>query len=455
MTDNMISGECGGRRRCRLVSATYEGMGARWKEQLSDVSLAVYEDTPQMEEIARRVASLSMETECFFVMDASRVEDSLSDWHRLVPHCVPFYPLSCNDDPLLLELLTRRKQCNLQVSTVRELERALSLIPPSRIVFHSHLMTRKMLRLVTSLQEPLHALMVDSEESAMDAAALNPYQPLLLRVSLSPDSDRIDLSMGMCIEEAMECIPRLIAAGVAVSGVSVQLMAEGEDMVERARVLVHLLSSLSSYPLSTLDVGDGVQSSSLLHCLLDTANVPHLKLMATPGRLLAASAFSLVTAIVGKRSIDAGLITRRKEEEGTHGFVYETTQSVYGVFSNRLMGEEARCEPLVLTHSQGGGREHESAVMGSARDTMDWPERHTRLPALAVGDCLLWKEMGAYAAREEDCFPVYYFTGRDHWERLQGGEKELMSDGGSEGETDGESDPEPDDMTECFWRVFN
>lgn len=49
--------DIGGGRRRRLVSATYEGVGARWKEQLRDVSLAVYDETPQMEEIARKVAS--------------------------------------------------------------------------------------------------------------------------------------------------------------------------------------------------------------------------------------------------------------------------------------------------------------------------------------------------------------------------------------------------------------
>lgn len=458
----MNSLDCGSRRR-RLVSATYEGVGARWKEQLSDVSLAVYEETPQMEEIARKVASHhSVETGSFFVMDASRVEGAMEEWGRSLAHCSPFYPLACNDDPLLLELLTRRKHCNLQVSTLAELDRALSLISPSRIIFHSHLLTRKMQRLIGSLQEPLHALVIDSEDSAMDAAALNPFQPLLLRVSLSPDSDRVDLAMGMPMEEAMEVVPRLISAGVALAGLSVQLLAEGEDMVERARALVHLLSTLSPCGLTTLDVGDGHCSTGLydtaylLDCILETANVPHTKLMATPGRFFAATAFTLVTCIVGKRSMDAGVITRREEDWGREGFVYETTQSVYGVFSNRMMGEETRCLPLPLTLPHGTTTgEHESAVLGSAIDSFDFPQRHARLPNLAIGDCLLWKEMGAYTARDEDSFPVYYYTGRDHWERLKGEEKDLLSDGGSEGETDGESEMDHDDMAECFGRVFN
>ncbi|GMT00502.1 hypothetical protein PENTCL1PPCAC_22676 [Pristionchus entomophagus] len=460
MTDKMNSSDCGGRRR--LVSATYEGVGARWKEQLSDVSLAVYEETPDMEEIARRVASHNRGS--FFVMDASRVEGAMEEWTRYLSHCSPFYPIGCNDDPLLLQLLTRRNNCNLQVSTMAELDRALSLpISPSRILFHSHLLTRKMLRLITSLQEPLHALVIDSEDSAIDASSLNPFQPLLLRISLSPNSDRVDLSMGMPMDEATECVPRLISMGVALTGISVQLMAEGEDMVERVRDLIRLLTILSPCGLSTLDVGDGMDSSSLydtsflLHCIRQSANLPHMKLMATPGRFFAATAFSLVTCIVGKRSMDAGVITRREEDWGREGFIYQTTQSVYGVFSNRLMGEKPHCQPLPLTTLTpcNGVDEHESAVLGSTIDSLDFPQRHARLPSLDIGDCLLWKEMGAYGARDEDSFPIYYYTGRDHWERLKGAEKDLLSDGGSEGETDVESDIDQDDMTECFGRVFN
>ncbi|GMT28372.1 hypothetical protein PFISCL1PPCAC_19669, partial [Pristionchus fissidentatus] len=451
---------CGSRRR--LVSATYDGVGARWKEQLSDVSLAVYDQCPQTEEIARKLAILKrVDSGSFFVMDASRVESSMEEWNGCMANCAPFYPLSCNDDPLLLQLLTRSNNCNLHVSSLAELECALSLVSPSRIVFHSHLLTRKMLKLIATLQDPLHALVVDNEDSAVDSYSLNPFQPLLLRVSLSPDSERVDLAIGMPIEEAIECVPRLIRCGVPIVGLSVQLMAEGENMVERGRELIHLLTMMSPCPLSTLDVGDGFDSSTLydtssfIQCILENANATHLKLMATPGRFLAASAFTLVTSIVGKKSIDARVLTRREEDWGREGFVYETNDSVYGVFSNRMMGEKPRCIALALDDNSMR-EEHYSAVLGSTRDAIDFPQRHARLPSLDVGDCLLWKEMGAYAARDEDGLPVYYYTGRDHWERLKGREeREMMSDGGSEGETDMESIGDDDDMTECFGRVFN
>lgn len=59
-----------------------------------------------------------------------------------------------------------------------------------------------------------------------------------------------------------------------------------------------------------------------------------------------------------------------------------------------------------------------------------------------------------FHCRRDDEFPIYYYTGRDHWNRLNGEEKDVMSDGGSEGDTDGECEMD-DDMTDIFFRVFN
>ena len=457
--------DCAARCRRRLVSATYEGGGRASKQLLEDCALAVYDERAETADVARFVADTQLRVRAdngaFFVMDAAAVDARLAQWRSTLPAVRPFYDVRCNADPLLLRLLTRGG-CALRVSTLAQLELALAVVPATRISFDSPLLTRKVLRVLAALPDALHSIVLDNADQAETLAALAPQQPLVLRVSLSPDAERIDLAVGMTAEEALECVPRLLLDGAALLGVSLQLQAgDMESDFVRAEEALSFIQALASLhcKLPLLDVGGGFttatleRSAALVEAVVEASGMSRVEITASPGRFFAASAFSLVTSVIGKQRVDGSAI-ENDAPIGSLGVVYATNESCYGALGGSWMpGATAPvCAPL---KDFGECDDYASAVVGNAWDTMDVPQRNARLPSMDIGDRLLWREAGAYGAGDEDDgVPVFYYTERAHWERLMrcdDDDSRLLSDGGS----DVESEEDDDDMTVCFGRVFS
>lgn len=485
--------------RHRLPSPSHEGVV---KHTLQHQPLTVYDRKTRVNDFARHVAKNQNGKDAFYVMNVDSVEARVRHWHRSLPAVLPFYALKCNADPVLVELLVNFHSINLHVSSVSELEQALRLVPPSRVHFYSPLLTRKTLRLICQLQ-PLHSLVVESEDALQIVSALSPSLPLLLRISLEPNSTQIERCFGVPIEEAFDLLMNTIQLGVNVVGISVQILSE-DKCVQRLEndlsAVLKLVDSLrqTGCPITTIDIGGGFHAGkekrhwmqracsllSQFYCSLPSFP----RVIASPGRFFAESAFSLCTTITGKAAIEAQAITRDQKATESTGYVYIINEGIYGAFVDQFMGKrDARCRPLfkrdateacgisppvnsparclptktmqkVVEEAMNGDAEstnnkrstHASAVFGAAVDPIDAPARRTRLPSMSIGDWLLWRGMGAYCCRDQvHAISVYYYTDMKHWQRLQRRIRRKSSQN-----SDSSSD-EIHDLTECFGRMFD
>jgi ornithine decarboxylase len=113
------------------------------------------------------------------------------------------------------------------------------------------------------------------------------------------------------------------------------------------------------------------------------------KICAEPGRFLVASSMSLLTKIKGK-SIRQGKPW------------YFIDDSIYHSFSGITFDH---CDfPMI---HDGRGAETESTIAGATCDSCDVIKRDILLPDLAVGDLLIFKQMGAYCSASASFFNGY------------------------------------------------
>ena len=74
-----------------------------------------------------------------------------------------------------------------------------------------------------------------------------------------------------------------------------------------------------------------------------------VRVMATPGQFVASSVFTLVTNIIGKRSIDASFVTNNAFDAGSEAFLYQINEGYYGSFGCRIMANSnPQCQPLFV-----------------------------------------------------------------------------------------------------------
>ena len=175
-------------------------------------------------------------------------------------------------------------------------------------------------------------------------------------------------------------------------------------------------AALFGYELTVLDLGGGFPGNTggeilFSHCArainqqLDESfssdEFPDVEIIAEPGRFMTASAFALYTTVIAKRRVHNGRI------------MYYLNDGVYGSFNCKVFDHHDP-EPIAVGKSSTEAS-FMSVLWGPTCDSLDKVHDGVQLPEMAVGDWLLFKDMGAYtcsAASEFNGFvkPTFHFV---------------------------------------------
>ncbi|CAI4230229.1 unnamed protein product [Auanema sp. JU1783] len=428
--------------RRRLPSATYHSADEAWsRDFFAEQPICVHPKQHDAAHVARKVASQQITGAPFFVMDVPSVLRSVDDWMATLPRFSPHYALRCNADPVLAQLLADQRDMGFEVTNVYELQLALELVNPSRIVFTNPLWTRKTMRIAGEAN--VGTVVISREKELLDAVSYTPDSNILIAVSLGCPirGESVATTSGCSSDEAEQLIISAFELKAKVRGFSFNIDNSDPSIYYKALKEVRRLFDYAvSCGLSpnTVSVGGGFRCprgddklrffevcdslSGAVEEMFPSELFPSLRLIASPGRFFATSAFSLCTNVVAKKPVDINMPELKNNDSvNSVAFVYQTNDGIYGSFSCRLADCDPKCRPL--NEKENDGSYHLGTVIGPSLETIDIAQRWFCGRQLSVGEWLLWENMGAYSMPLDPDYqapPVYYYSGKDNWDYILG-----------------------------------
>lgn len=269
-------------------------------------------------------------------------------------------------------------------------------IAPSRCI-HTHPIKRDS-DIRDALRYGVTTFVADNPEELKKFVRYRKRAEVLLRVSFRSPTAVCDLSRKFGCEPGavLGLIEQARRLGVRIRGLSFHVGSQATDpakYVEAIHACTNLMAEavLAGLPsLDVLDIGGGfpvaynesVPSIDEFCRPIRAALAklpPHVRVIAEPGRFIAAPAAIAVSSVMGKARRDGR-------------WWYYLDDGLYGSYSGQLF-DHAKYPVSVLRE---GGELHESVLAGPTCDSIDVIDENIMLPELEVGDLVVGRMMGAY-----------------------------------------------------------
>ncbi len=269
-------------------------------------------------------------------------------------------------------------------------------IAPSRCI-HTHPIKRDS-DIRDALRYGVTTFVADNPEELKKFVRYRKRAELLIRVSFRSPNAVVDLSkkFGCAPGDVLGMIEQARRLGVRVRGLSFHVGSQATDSakyVEAVQACTNLMAEavLAGLPsLDVLDIGGGfpvAYNESVTpideFCRPIRAALaklpPHVRVIAEPGRFIAAPAAIAVSSVMGKAKRDGR-------------WWYYLDDGLYGSYSGQMF-DHAKYPVSVLRE---GAELHESVLAGPTCDSIDVIDESIMLPELEVGDLVVGRMMGAY-----------------------------------------------------------
>ncbi|HEY0939305.1 MAG TPA: type III PLP-dependent enzyme [Steroidobacter sp.] len=269
-------------------------------------------------------------------------------------------------------------------------------IAPSRCI-HTHPIKRDS-DIRDALRYGVTTFVADNPDELKKFVRYRKRAEVLLRVSFRSPTAVCDLSkkFGCAPGDVLGLIEQARRLGVRVQGLSFHVGSQATDpakYVEAIQACTNVMAEavLAGLPsLDVLDIGGGypvayndsvMPIEEFCHPIrVALAKLPpHVRVIAEPGRFIAAPAAIAVSSVMGKAKRD-------------DRWWYYLDDGVYGSYSGQMF-DHAKYPVSVLRE---GGELHESVLAGPTCDSIDVIDENIMLPELEVGDLVVGRMMGAY-----------------------------------------------------------
>jgi len=381
--------------------------------------------------------------EPFYVVDLGDICRKVKLWRLKLPRVKAFYAIKCNPLPQVLKTIAHFG-LGFDCASKNEIDTVLTEtgVDPSRIVYANPCKTKSFIRHARS--RGVTRMTFDNATELEKIAEVYPEAELILRIKVDDSGSLMQFSskFGADLTIVPDLLEQAADLGLNIVGVSFHVGSGCCDpscfneAIANARAVFDQ-AALYGYDLSVLDLGGGFPGNNGSEGLFDkcarainqqleesfsSEEFPDIEIIAEPGRFMAASAFALYTTVIAKRRV----LNNR--------FNYYLNDGVYGSFNCKVF-DHHNPEPIAVGKSsteQG----YMSVLWGPTCDSLDKVHDGVQLPELAVGDWLLFKDMGAYtcsAASEFNGFakPKFHFVVSPAAEIVLGGTplgQELLKD---------------------------
>lgn len=330
----------------------------------------------------------------FYIGDRKIIRDHYSLWTSNLPKIKPFYALKCNPQPEVIRVLDQLGS-SFDCASLNEMKLVREMgIMPERIIFSHPIKSEE--SIIYAREEGIKILVFDNKEEFFKIHRLYPQAQLLLRLLVNDEQAvcRLSNKFGASLEESQEIL-KIKEVQSSLVGLSFHVGSGCQKPEPYLSALDQCRRFLDAgLHINLIDIGGGFTSSSFLSVAqalrqYQEEHLPHMELIAEPGRFFVADAFQLTTTIIGKK--------KRK-----NSFHYYLNDGIYQSF-NCIFFDHQNPRPLSPTSSS---ELYDSVLFGATCDGLDCLISQVKLPELNIGDPLIFPQMGAYTLSA-----VTYFNG--------------------------------------------
>ncbi|XP_067934271.1 ornithine decarboxylase-like [Watersipora subatra] len=367
--------------------------------------------------------------DAFFVCDLGDVTQKYLNWNVVFPRIKPFYAVKCNDDPALLNVLALLGT-GFDCASKNEIQAVLSMgVSSDRIIYANPCKQSNYIKFAEKVG--VERMTFDNDHELIKIKACFPRARLVLRI-LPPATDKVQCVLGNKFGCATQNAQKLLETAkdleLDVVGVSFHVGSGCYDAkafrraVEDARLVFDMALALG-FNMTLLDVGGGFPGTTsakiTVHEIAAEMN-PALdelfpdssgvEIIAEPGRYFTASAYTLTTHVIAKRTV--------QETSDNTSFMYYINDGVYGSF-NCLLYDHAEVVPAIPVTCQRSAMVYSSSIWGPTCDGLDKIAEEIELPELNDGDWIYFNDMGAYTLAAGSSFngmprPRVYYIAKVH-----------------------------------------
>lgn len=338
-----------------------------------------------------------------FVLDPRAVTAQLRTLQRELPGVELHYATKALPHPAVLAAVAEAG-ASFEVASRGEVSLLQGLGIAVKGCVHTHPMTT-VADLTAAYVAGVRRFVVDSPGQLERFRGFPPDIALLIRLSFPNPRAASDLSakFGAEWEQAAELVRRAVVLRIRVAGFSFHVGSQTVESRRFARAiettlrLAHGLEAELGVRFDTLDIGGGFpvgydtavrEFGRFASGLRDALRaVPgRMRILAEPGRFVAAPAMTLVTTVVG--------VNDRRDGRWLY-----LDDGVYGGYSN-IPAEDVHALIFAAGELSGGPALPTRAVTlaGPTCDSVDVVARGLPLPPLGIGSLLVSPMMGAYTA---------------------------------------------------------
>jgi ornithine decarboxylase len=342
-----------------------------------------------------------------FIIDAERIRRQYRRLAAALPGVDLHYALKPLPHPAVIAILLGEGSW-FDLATNGEVDLVRRVGVPAARCIHTHPIKRDR-DIRTALSFGVDTFVVDNPDELRKFVKFRNRAAVLLRVSFRSPEAVCDLSRKFGCDP--EAVPALLALAaelrIKVKGLSFHVgsQASGPAMHVRAIEVCHGLirqAAAAGHAPGVLDIGGGFPADYLALAMpieefcapirAALAGLPaDIRVIAEPGRYIAAPAAVVVTSVMGRALRDGR-------------WWYYLDDGLYGSFSGHIY-DHANYPVEALVPAMPT---HPSVLAGPTCDSIDVVSEGLDLPALEVGDFLVARSMGAYtwaSASEFNFFP--------------------------------------------------
>lgn len=383
------------------------------------------EETPRWVEIVREKTVFDVVTEIannpqqedpFFVVDLAQIAHRHNLWKTKMDRIQPCFPVRYNNN---IPTLTVLGALGVSFACASKVEMDVVLragISPSRICYANQCKATSSVKFAAQIG--VGWMFFDSKSELEKIKALHPTAKLILPIEFGHCSEsRGAVKCGYVLPQD---VPVLLQAArdleLEVSGISFYV-ERGEDFQEFASAIAtarHVFSLAESlgHHFSILDIGTGFPSNpdspevnfDEMAAVINAALDDHfpissgVKIIAEPGRFLVSSSFTLCTNIIAKKE----LCVSDENGTGRKEYHYYMNDGVFGSFSDAIY-YSSPFFPILIKNTSADEL-YKSTIWGPTCDSTDRVMETCYLPFLAVGDWLMFENMGSYSLTRNTSF---------------------------------------------------
>lgn len=378
---------------------------------LHDLPIHFIPPTQSLTDLLHRALAATPPPPSHYIADLSAVARQLALFRTHLPAVTPFYAVKCRPDPPLLSFLAHLGT-SFDCASHQELQLVSDVFAApdlrNRSLAH-HVIFANAVKIPRDLtyaaQLGVSLMTFDNHDELVKIKRLHPNAKLLLRVAVDDSTSVCPLSskFGIILEELPQILQTIKSLDLNLVGVAFHAgsgstsLAPYEQGIDLAAQIFRDVQAAGLPPLSILDIGGGFpghdDESPVSFVQIAATIRRHLqklpsdvRVIAEPGRLFVASAFTLATRVVLERS-------------DVHKRTYHLAEGVFTSFKDaRILNIDFPPKVLSLKDDIMYDDVQDTDLRGPSRTSVDVIARNVRLPSLSVGDWLYFENMGAYTA---------------------------------------------------------